>query len=125
MNRNLWDEYLIKMRSAALRATEPTSNVAGALEACTPDMSSEAEESSSKSLRLDTPMVRFLLSDHEDISQHPDPPAQEVPLEDVQEDLLKDDSTSSEDAQSLDSWSDPDRTIATIHRNVGLAERLF
>ena len=114
------------MRSAALRATEPTPDVAGALEAWTPDFGpSEAEESSSESLRLDTPMVRFLLSDHEDASRHPDPPAQEVPLKDVQEDLLEDDNTSTEDAQSLDSWSDPDKTIATIHRNVGLAERLF
>ena len=70
-------------------------------------------------------MVRFLLSDPEDVSRHPEPPAQEAPLEDVQEDLLEDDDTSSEDAQSLDSWSDPDKTIATIHRNVGLAQRLF
>ena len=103
MNRNLWDDYLIKMRSAALSATEPISHVAGALEAWTPDFGpSEAEESSSESLRLDTPMIRFLLSDHEDTSRHPDPQAQEVPLEDVQEDILEDDSTSTEDAQSLD-----------------------
>ena len=103
MNRNLWDDYLIKMRGAALRATEPISDVAGALETWTPDFGpSEAEENSSESLRLDTPMVRFLLSDHENASRHSDPQAQEVPLEDVQEDLLEDDSTSTEDAQSLD-----------------------
>lgn len=114
------------MRCAALRATEPTPDVVEALEALTPDFGlSKAQESSSESLRLDTPMVRFLLSDPEDVSRHPDPPAQEAPLEDVQEDLLEDDDTSSEDAQSLDSWSDPDKTIATIHRNVGLAQRLF
>ena len=115
----------MKMRSAALRATEPTPDVAGALEAWTPEFGpSEAEETSSESLRLDTPMVRFLLSDDEDASRRPDPPAQEVTLENGQEDLLED-STSTEDVQSLDSWSDPERIIATIHRNVGLTERLF
>ena len=125
-NHNLWDDYLIKMRSAALRATQPTPDVAGALEASTPDFEpSEEEKSSSESLRLETPMVRFLVSDDEDASRHPAPPAQEVPSEDVQEGPLAEDSTSSEDVQSLDSWSDPERTIASIHENVGLAERLF
>ena len=117
---------MIKIRSAALRATEPNNDVDEALEALMVNFEpSEEEKSSSESLRLDTPMVRFLLSDVEDASRHLDPLAQETPLENMQDDLLEDENTSTEDAQSLDSWSDPDKTIATIHRNVGLAERLF
>ena len=79
---------------------------------------SEAEESSSESIPLVTPMVRFLVSDSEDVSpRSPDSPMQEAPFQV--------DNASSQEGESLDSWSDPDETIATLGENVGLAERIF
>ena len=44
-------------------------------------------------------------------------PMQEAPLEA--------DETSSEEGESFESWSDPDRTLATMSRNAGLALKLF
>ena len=79
---------------------------------------SKMEESSSASLRLDTPMVRFLVKDSEDTSlRSPDSPMPEV--------FGESGDSSTEEDESLDSWSDPDATLAGIHKNVGLAVRLF
>ena len=119
--RSHWDDYLIRQRGAAQRATEPeaVSTEASISEDSPTDVtSSEIEESSSESLRLVTPMVRFLDSSSEDTSsQSADSPMPDVPVEA--------DNPPSEESESLDSWSDPDNTLATIDRNAGLALRLF
>lgn len=110
------------MRNAALRWTEAKADVT---EASTSDgspmevTSTQSEGSSSESLRVSTPMVRFLVLDSEDTSSRsPDSPMQEAPLEAANE-------TSSEEGESFESWSDPDRTLATMDRNVGLAMNIF
>lgn len=116
-----WDDYLTKGRNAFRHATEsvPGSTEVSTLEdesiEATP---SEGEESSTGSLRLVTPMVRFLLPDSEDTCSRP-------PDSSIQEVSLETDDTTSEDGESLDSWSDPEETLATIGDNVGLAIRLF
>lgn len=116
-----WDDYLRKGSHAFRNAVESDP---GSTEASTPEdesvekAPSAAEDSSTESLRLVTPMVRFLQPDSEDTSSSSsDSPMQEVPL--------KDDDTFSEDCDSLDSWSDPDETLAAIGDNVGLATRIF
>ncbi|KAF6231796.1 hypothetical protein HO173_010098 [Letharia columbiana] len=118
-NRNGWDDYLIGQRNAALRATEPEVDLAEASISEMEVSSSESGNSSAESLHLVTPMVRFLVSDAEDASSRsPDSPMQEAPLETADDPPLEED-------ESLDSWSDPDETLATIGDSVGLAVRLF
>lgn len=109
------------MRNAVLRATGLDADSAEASiseDSPTEITSSAAEESSTESLRLVTPMVRFLVSESEDNPS----PSLDTPMQEV---LSEADPTSSEEVESLDSWSDPDRTLATINKNVGLAVRLF
>ena len=124
-NGSLWGDYLLRLRNAARRAAEPEadSTEASVSEDSTRDVaSSDSEGSSSESLHLVTPMVRFLVSDFDDTSsQSSDSSVQEVPIEDP----IEADETSSEDGESLESWSDPDRTLATISGNPGLAINLF
>ena len=111
----------MRLRNAARRAAE---SEADSTEVPTSDgspmevTSSESEGSSSESLRLVTPMVRFLDSDSEDNSSRSiDLPRKEASVE--AED------PSSEGGESLESWSDPDHTLATIRENPGLAMSLF
>ena len=116
-----WDDYLTKGRNAFRHATEM---VSGSTEVSTSEdesmeaTPSEAEESSTESLHFVTPIVRFLLPDSEDTSSRP-------PDSPIQEASLEADDTTSEDGESLDSWSDPEETLAKIGDNVGLATRLF
>ena len=120
-NGSLWGDYLLRLRNAARRAAEPEadSTEASVSEDSTRDVaSSDSEGSSSKSLHLVTPMVRFLVSDSDDTSsQSSDSSMQEAPLEAEE--------TSSEEGESQESWSDPDRTLATISGNPSLAINLF
>ena len=119
-NGNLWDDYLMRLRNAARRAAEPEadSTEASVSEDSTRDVtSSETEGSSSESIRLETPMVRFLDSSSEETSSRSDSPMQEDPQEA--------EVTSSEEGESLESWSDPDRTLATMSRNAGLEMVIF
>lgn len=63
--------------------------------------------------------MRFeIFSDSEDSSSlSSTSPKQDVPVQI--------DDSSSEEQESLESWSDPDRTLATLDKNVRLAVNLF
>ncbi len=113
-----WDDYLMKGRNALRRAAESESARSSASEDESFETASESGESSAESLRLETPMVRFLLSDSDDSSsQSAESSTQDVSLEGNDE--------SSEENESLESWSDPEETLATIGENVALAVNLF
>lgn len=117
-----WDKYLKKGRRAFRRAAKSDD---GWTEGSTPEgecieaTPSEAGESSTESLRWVPPLMRFVIfTDSEDSSSgSSNSPEQEVPVQN--------DESSSEEDGSLESWSDPDQTLATIHENAGLAMRLF
>lgn len=83
------------------------------------------DDADPETLRRVTPVMRFLAEDCEATLSHSSAlPMQEGPVE-ANNVTLEGDDSSMEDGVSMDSWSDPDETLANIWKSPSLAMRLF